>query len=99
MSLQLEGKTIVVTGAASGIGERTARELRAAGAVVIGVDRNPSPQADRQILADLSNPDGVWNIWVVDADGGNARPMFEAGALQGIVFEYNNVDERVLSWS
>ena len=59
MSLQLEGKAVVVTGAASGIGERTARELRAAGAVVIGVDRNPSPQADRQIIADLSHADGV----------------------------------------
>ena len=35
----LEGKTIVVTGAASGIGAETSRELRKLGAKVIGVDR------------------------------------------------------------
>lgn len=40
-----EGKKIIVTGAASGIGEETARQLKAAGATVIAVDRNP-PKVD-----------------------------------------------------
>ena len=39
------GKKIIVTGAASGIGEETARQLMAAGATVIAVDRNP-PKID-----------------------------------------------------
>lgn len=40
-----EGKKIIVTGAASGIGEETAKQLKAAGATVIAVDRNP-PRVD-----------------------------------------------------
>lgn len=36
----LEGKTIIVTGAASGIGAETTRQLNKAGARVVAVDRN-----------------------------------------------------------
>ena len=40
MSLfDLSEKTIVVTGAASGIGAETAKQLKAVGAKVIGLDR------------------------------------------------------------
>jgi NAD(P)-dependent dehydrogenase (short-subunit alcohol dehydrogenase family) len=59
MSMLLSGKTIVVTGAASGIGAQTVRELQQAGAVVIGVDRNPVPKADRYVAADLSQPTSI----------------------------------------
>ena len=38
----LEDKTIIVTGVASGIGQETAKVLKAAGARVIGIDRNPA---------------------------------------------------------
>ena len=38
--MDLKGKTIVVTGAASGIGAETAATLAAEGASVIAVDRN-----------------------------------------------------------
>ncbi|PCH99039.1 MAG: 3-alpha-hydroxysteroid dehydrogenase [Rhodobacteraceae bacterium] len=37
----LKGKTIIVTGVSSGIGQETVRQVRAAGGRVIGVDRNP----------------------------------------------------------
>lgn len=37
----LTGKTIIVTGVASGIGAETARRILAAGGRVVGVDRNP----------------------------------------------------------
>ncbi|MCG7305084.1 SDR family oxidoreductase [Pseudoglutamicibacter albus] len=39
-------KTLVVTGASSGIGAQTAAQLREAGHRVIGVDRNPPANAD-----------------------------------------------------
>lgn len=54
MGVQLSGTTIVVTGVASGIGARTAQELRQAGATVIGVDRNPTANANRYVAADLA---------------------------------------------
>jgi len=41
----LNGKTIIVTGVSSGIGQETAKQLKAAGAKVIGVDRNPASVA------------------------------------------------------
>ncbi|MFJ3308433.1 SDR family NAD(P)-dependent oxidoreductase [Streptomyces sp. NPDC086549] len=41
MDLQLTDKVVVVTGAASGIGQAIARLLTEEGAVVAGVDRNP----------------------------------------------------------
>lgn len=37
----LQGKTIIITGVSSGIGQETLRQVRAAGGKVIGVDRNP----------------------------------------------------------
>jgi len=41
----LNGKTIIVTGVSSGIGQEAATQLKAAGARVIGVDRNPASVA------------------------------------------------------
>ncbi len=55
--MSLTGKTIIVTGVASGIGKETAAELRRQGATVIGVDRNPSNDVDEFFKADLSDPD------------------------------------------
>jgi hypothetical protein len=34
----------------------------------------------------------------MNADGSNQRPMFAPGVLSAISFEFNNVDERMLSW-
>ncbi|MCW5665273.1 MAG: coniferyl-alcohol dehydrogenase [Piscinibacter sp.] len=53
--MKLQGKTIVVTGIGSGIGAETARCLRAAGARVIGIDRQePVISLDGFVKADLS---------------------------------------------
>jgi len=52
----LTGKKIIVTGAASGIGAETAIQLKAAGAVVIAVDRNePNVPVDDYHQVDLMN--------------------------------------------
>lgn len=58
--MNIQGKTIVITGSSSGIGADTARLLRMQGAHVIGVDRNdPTLTLDGFVKADLSNPAGI----------------------------------------
>jgi len=66
VDLQLTGNVVIVTGAASGIGQATARLLTEEGAVVVGVDRDPiesglgtggtAVQAD---VTDSATPDRV----------------------------------------
>ncbi|HVL56122.1 MAG TPA: coniferyl-alcohol dehydrogenase [Burkholderiaceae bacterium] len=56
MPRMLEGKTIIVTGCASGIGLETARLIKALGGDVIGVDRNMTTEhVDELYRADLSD--------------------------------------------
>ncbi|MCY3618312.1 MAG: SDR family oxidoreductase [Acidimicrobiaceae bacterium] len=55
----LTGRTIVVTGCASGIGAETAAELRRQGAAVVGVDRNPARGVDEHHLVDLRDPAAI----------------------------------------
>ena len=58
--MQLQGKTIVVTGVSSGIGSEVVRLARFAGARVIGIDRNdPSLSLDGFVKADLSTPAAI----------------------------------------
>lgn len=59
----LNGKTIIVTGAASGIGAETARQIKAAGGRVIALDRNepafPVDAFHRIDLTDETAVDGI----------------------------------------
>ncbi len=56
----LMGKNIVVTGAASGIGQRTAELAQSMGANVFSVDRNtPANPVGHFIAADLGSKEGV----------------------------------------
>lgn len=58
--MTLSGKLIVVTGAASGIGAETAAVLTAAGARVIGLDREETGDNVAQFIAvDLSDPASI----------------------------------------
>ena len=57
--MSLDGKTLVVTGVASGIGAATAALLQRNGATVIGVDRNvPAGFTRKFVQGDLSTPEG-----------------------------------------
>jgi short-subunit dehydrogenase len=55
----LDGKMVVVTGAAGGIGSIVATRLRAEGAWVAGVDRVPCPTCDHWIEGDLASEAGI----------------------------------------
>ncbi|MBN3845895.1 SDR family oxidoreductase [Paraburkholderia sp. Ac-20342] len=62
--MSLQGKTILITGAASGIGAACAATVRAQGARVIAVDRN-EPAAglcDQFIRADLAQADSIDSV-------------------------------------
>lgn len=57
-----EGKKIIVTGVASGIGAQTAKVLKGQGATVIGVDRNQSDNCDQFFQADLSDTQSIADL-------------------------------------
>lgn len=57
------GKTIVITGVASGIGKRTAELAASMGAEVIGIDVNkPAQQIGRFVPGDISTQQGVTDL-------------------------------------
>jgi Tol biopolymer transport system component len=49
-------------------------------------------------VTDRGHDDGSWEIWIMNADGSDQRPMFPGGTLDGITLNYAGVDERMLSW-
>jgi short-subunit dehydrogenase len=53
--MRLDGQTVVLTGAAGGIGKLLSGELQRRGAGVVGVDRVPCSKSDETIIADLSD--------------------------------------------
>lgn len=58
--MNLQNKTLIVTGVASGIGAELARLARFQGATVIGVDRHaPQLTLDSFVQADLGDPASI----------------------------------------
>lgn len=58
--MSLSGKTIIVTGTARGLGAETARQMKAAGVRVIGMDLNETTEhVDRYIRLDLADAAAV----------------------------------------
>jgi Tol biopolymer transport system component len=53
---------------------------------------------DGSQIAFVTDRTGQWEIWIMNADGTNQRPMFPNGALDGIAFNFAGVDERMISW-
>ncbi len=58
----------------------------------------PAWSPDCRHIAFLSNRDGVWRIYVMDADGQNQRPMF-GDRLDHLGLTYTGYDDRVLDWA
>lgn len=58
----------------------------------------PAWSPDGSQIAFMTDRTGRWEIWLMNADGSNQRPMFPNGALDGLAFQYNGVDEHMLSW-
>jgi TolB protein len=53
---------------------------------------------DGSQIAFLTDRNGSWEIFVMNADGSNQHPLFAAGTLAGIDLQYHGMDERVISW-
>ena len=58
----------------------------------------PSWSPDGKQIAFLTDRTGQWEIWVMNADGSNERPLLPASALGGKQIKYDGVNERVISW-
>jgi Tol biopolymer transport system component len=59
---------------------------------------SPAWSPDGTQIAFLTDRTGQWEIWVMNADGSNQRPLFSADILAGILLEYNGMDEHMISW-
>jgi dipeptidyl aminopeptidase/acylaminoacyl peptidase len=78
--------------------------------IVDGVERTVVPEnphwnnaapvwsPDGSQIAFVTDRTGRWEIWIMNADGSNQRPMFPNGQLDGLSLNYAGVDERMLSW-
>lgn len=79
-----DGRRVVVTGCASGIGAHVARQVADLGAEVIGLDvKSPAVSLGQFISLDLSDPDSVDGA--VDAIGDRVDALFNiAGVSSGI---------------
>lgn len=58
----------------------------------------PAWSPDGSQIAFMTDRSGSWEIWVMNADGSNQRPMFSNGATAGLKFKVTGNDERMLSW-
>lgn len=56
---QLDGRTIVITGAAGGLGSLVSQLVRERGARVVGIDRVADTSGGESIVADLADPAAV----------------------------------------
>src|SRR3954471_16784198 len=83
MSEQLQGRRVLVTGAASGIGAAIAARLAAAGAIVAGLDLAPCSGLAHAVVADLASDTSVAAaLAAVEASMGMPDMVVHAAAMQ-----------------
>jgi TolB protein len=58
----------------------------------------PAWSPDGSRIAFLTDRSGRWEIWTMNADGSDQRPMFGDAINEAIQFKYDFVDERMLDW-
>ncbi|MCB0192043.1 MAG: SH3 domain-containing protein [Anaerolineae bacterium] len=61
-------------------------------------DVSPTWSPDGSLIAFLTDREGQWEIWLMNADGSDQRPMFSDEINDQLDITYEFVDERVLSW-
>jgi dipeptidyl aminopeptidase/acylaminoacyl peptidase len=59
---------------------------------------SPAWSPDGSQIAFLTDRNGPWEVWVMNLDGSNQRPMFPDEVNDKLEITYDFVDERVLSW-
>jgi hypothetical protein len=59
---------------------------------------SPAWSPDGKSIAFLTDRTGKWQIWVMNADGSNERPLFDT-ALKGLTLQYAFAGERAISWT
>jgi len=60
---------------------------------------SPAWSPDGSQIAFLTDRAGRWEIWVMNVDGSNQRPMFPDQVNDQLQISYDFVDERMLSWN
>lgn len=58
----------------------------------------PAWSPDGAQIAFLTDRTGQWEIWVMNVDGSEQRPMFSDEVNDQLALNYNFVDERSISW-
>lgn len=58
---------------------------------------SPAPSPDGKSIVFLTDRQGKWEMWVMDADGGNQR-LLASTALAGVTFRYDANNERMVDW-
>ncbi len=94
----LAGKVAVVTGASSGIGLAVARRLRAAGATVVGFDRQPGVDADFAVRrVDVSDEAQVADgLDAVVAEHGRLDIMVNNAGIQPLGVQLDEITPALL---
>jgi TolB protein len=65
---------------------------------VIANSVSPAWSPDGNYIAFLTDRSGQWEIWIMESDGSNARPLFDT-ELDALTLEYAFAGERAIDWT